>query len=106
MRVFRPCGVGYQVACPECGMEQTHTVAVGSLRPLPENGGEGVDAYPGTQVIGVTTGRRAAVAIVMECEDGAHRFAVVVRQHKGDNLFEIHSPFTQDANADASVLLN
>jgi hypothetical protein len=90
------------IKCPECDFEHTHMIGVGSLAPLAENGGEGMDCYPGTKVIGTNKMRRAAVAIIMECENGPHRFAFVVQQHKGVNYIEMHSPFTQADGTDVA----
>ena len=84
----------YTVAhCPKCDHNYTHIVRAGTLMPIPERADDDVMPYPGTDVIGITGGRRAALAVVMRCEECEHTFAVVVQQHKGENYVEVHTPF-------------
>ncbi len=85
---------GDNLNCPKCNGLHSHIIAVGSLKHRPESGGgEGEDAYAGTVVIGKTPARRSALAVVFDCEECWHKFALVVQQHKGMNYVTVHSPF-------------
>lgn len=76
------------VVCPNCRSEYTHVHHVGTLVGSDQD--EAVDAYDGTATSGATPRRRSAVEIVFSCEGCNENFALVVQQHKGVNLVEVH----------------
>jgi hypothetical protein len=73
------------VHCPCCGGEYTHVEAVATR--------VGSDPYEagvcrGTAAAGTTARRRSALVVTFECES-AHRFGLVIQQHKGNNLVTV-----------------
>ncbi len=76
------------VICPNCRSDYTHVHHVGTLVGSDQH--EAVVAYDGTDPSGATPSRRSAVEIVFSCEKCPEYFAIVVQQHKGNNLIEIH----------------
>jgi hypothetical protein len=76
------------VVCPSCGFDYTHIHHVGTL--VGSDQFEAVPAYEGTAPSGATPQRRSAVEIVFSCENCPKLFALVIQQHKGNNLVEVH----------------
>lgn len=85
-------GGGYageaNVVCPKCRSDYTHIVRVGTLKGSDKN--EAVEAYEGTEQSGFTASRRSAVEIVFECERCPDPFSLVIQQHKGVNIVQVH----------------
>lgn len=79
------------IVCPHCGSDYTHVSHVGTLLGSDEHE---AGIYEGTVQIGATAidYRRSAVAIVFDCENCPTQFSLVVQQHKGVNLVQIHLP--------------
>lgn len=89
------------VKCPSCNEDYTHVRRVGTLVGSDEH--EATPAYDGTFPTGATPSRRSAVEIVFECESCPDLFALVIQQHKGNNLIEVHAgiPDTSERKAEA-----
>ncbi|CAN5396662.1 hypothetical protein BH11PLA2_BH11PLA2_18350 [soil metagenome] len=75
------------VVCPNCRSDYTHVHHVGTLVGTDQY--EAVAAYDGTNPTGATPSRRSAVEIVFSCENCPEFFALVIQQHKGNNLVEV-----------------
>jgi hypothetical protein len=76
------------IVCPNCKSDFTHVEHVGTLIGSDDN--EATLAYEGTSPTGTTPGRRSAVEVVFSCESCPEHFALVIQQHKGNNLVEVH----------------
>ena len=44
-----------------------------------------------TAPTGTTPNRRSAVEVVFDCENCPQLFALVIQQHKGNNMIEVHA---------------
>jgi hypothetical protein len=76
------------VVCPSCQSDYTHVRHVGTL--VGSDHREAVVSYDGTDPSGSTPSRRSAVEIVFSCENCEEHFALVIQQHKGISLVEVH----------------
>lgn len=75
------------IRCPNCGSDYTHVRHAGTLVGSDDN--EATPAYSGTAPSGATGSRRSALEIVFTCEGCPKLFALVIQQHKGNNLIQI-----------------
>jgi hypothetical protein len=76
------------IMCPNCQSDYTHVEHVGTLVGSDQH--EAAVAYEGTAPTGATPSRRSAVEIVFSCENCPEYFALVIQQHKGNNLVQVH----------------
>ena len=76
------------VVCPNCRSDCTHIQRVGTL--VGSDPSEAIAAYEGTAPTGATPSRRSAVEIVFSCEQCPESFALVIQQHKGVNMIQVH----------------
>ena len=83
------CGGEINVRCPYCGGDFTHIRHVGTL--VGSDKLEATAAYEGTVPAGATGARRSALEVVFDCETCPKPFALVIQQHKGNNMLEIHT---------------
>lgn len=97
---YSELGMEAGIACPLCGFACTHIdrveiAARAEDRPpthITVNAVSGIiqtraDAPPVGPTVG--EGRRHRIALIGECENGCHPFAIVFTQHKGDTLVEV-----------------
>lgn len=73
------------VHCPCCGEDYTHIESVATR--VGSDAWE-AGAYTGATPAGTTEERRSALVVTFSCEYG-HRFALVIQQHKGNNLVTV-----------------
>jgi hypothetical protein len=83
------CDPDANIVCPHCGGHYTHIRRVGTLKGSDPY--EARTAYAGTRQTGTTPERRSALEIVFACEQCPELFALVIQQHKGINLLQIHT---------------
>lgn len=82
------------VRCPNCGSDYTHVRHVGTL--VGTDSHEATTAYEGTVPTGTTSTAERRLGVVFDCENGPQVFALVIQQHKGNDVIEIYADVSNE----------
>lgn len=90
MRLFgEDCPPEVTVQCPACASCWVHPTGGGTLSGTDPS--EAVEAYPGTQRVGMTDARRSAIELRFACENCANDFRILFQEHKGMTFLRLRS---------------